>query len=1284
MKLRATLLVAILCSLFTGTAWADETIEITYSNFSNTSYNTSESTFSQSGFTFGYVNAMRNGSNNTPTGWAKDQVIQTKSGGSIYNKTAIPGLKNIRVYIVANTNSFTITSGTTSSPTSNSVTRPSTATGTESITYSSYANKIVTEGQTTTANYYDFAVSNDFFKIAPGGSLYIWKIVLTYDDTPTYALTITEPTGGTITVLNDEANEVSSGDKFEEGAELTISAEASTGYTFSTWTKTDGAFSEAATSPDNTFTMPASAATIGATFTKNSYDLTLTNTNGSLVVMVDGVVWDGTSKIPYNAEVEITATPNYGYLFGEWASTDIGEYDEVSNPLTFNMPAGDVEIDASFVDASSYYSITVDGDVTGGTIVADKASAAEAATINLTATPSAGYTFTSWSVKDEGDNPITVTDNQFTMPASNVTVTATFTAIAVTGITLNKTDASMGFGDTETLTATVTPANALNKNVTWTSSNPSVATVADGVVTAVAVGSATITATTEDGDFTATCAVTVENVVTFTAGTDLGLTTSNADGDEVTKSEITISSDCAAFATAEYRMYKNSETTISTSTGKIIKIEFTGTSSNPASGFASQSGWTTEDYDGTWTGSAASVTFTASGAQVRATKIKVYVATTAAPTFSVEAGEYSSAQSVELSCATDGATIYYTTNGDTPTSSSTAYSSAIAVTETMTLKAIAIKSGVESDVVTATYTMNRPAAPTFDVATCVFDAAFDLHLSAADGTTIYYTTDGTTPTSSSSAYSTKVVISTATTTVKAIAVKNGLTSDVASATYTYDSRTTPTFTLSTTSLNLKVNEISSVVTLTTNSDATPSFSCEDGHVTLTGTGNSRTISANAAGTYTVNVSVTGSATYKDAAGSITVNVTKKATTMAIVTTFDDGKDLYTASEGLIEGSVKYNDVALDPQPTVTYSSSDETVATVDEDGIITFVKAGSTTITVSYAGNAEYEECEESYELVLIDSTPQETSIEVTTNYEWLGVSSGGSLSEFPKEIDCSGVTATISGAGTKTRGDDTYIRLYAKNTLQLTAPTGYYVTKVVFDHKAGSNTVTVDGGTWMSSTSTWTGGANSVKFTIGGTSGNNQINGFTVTLAETVTVGSAGYTTYVAKHDITFPEGVTAYIATKRGESTVTLTSKESVPEGTAVVLEASAGTYALPAIKTTPDDVTGNRLQASDGSITGDGNTIFALGIGKVAPYEGQVGFFLVNSGQTVPAGKAYMEISGGSSVKGFTFDFSDADGIQSINNEQLTMDNDKAIFNLAGQRLNKLQKGINIVNGKKVLMK
>ena len=96
-----------------------------------------------------------------------------------------------------------------------------------------------------------------------------------------------------------------------------------------------------------------------------------------------------------------------------------------------------------------------------------------------------------------------------------------------------------------------------------------------------------------------------------------------------------------------------------------------------------------------------------------------------APTFSPAAGTYTEVQSVTLSCETQGATIYYTTDGSTPTSASAVYSSAISVGETMTIKAIAIKNEIESALATAAYTINLPedenTSKTWDLSVASYD-----------------------------------------------------------------------------------------------------------------------------------------------------------------------------------------------------------------------------------------------------------------------------------------------------------------------------------------------------------------------------------------------------------------------------------------------------------------------------------------------------------------------------------------------------------------------------------
>ena len=99
-------------------------------------------------------------------------------------------------------------------------------------------------------------------------------------------------------------------------------------------------------------------------------------------------------------------------------------------------------------------------------------------------------------------------------------------AVKVTGITLNKTSATLDIGKTLTLKATIKPTNASNKNITWSSDNTSVATVKDGIVTTKKVGTATITATAADGSGKkATCTITVtEPKITVTGVTINGKT----------------------------------------------------------------------------------------------------------------------------------------------------------------------------------------------------------------------------------------------------------------------------------------------------------------------------------------------------------------------------------------------------------------------------------------------------------------------------------------------------------------------------------------------------------------------------------------------------------------------------------------------------------------------------------------------------------------------------------------------------------------------------------------
>lgn len=170
----------------------------------------------------------------------------------------------------------------------------------------------------------------------------------------------------------------------------------------------------------------------------------------------------------------------------------------------------------------------------------------------------------------------------------------------------------------------------------------------------------------------------------------------------------------------QLRMYKNSTTTISVaSTSVIKKIVFNctakGTSNYGPGNFTAQAGYSYADKVGTWVGEASSATFVASGAQVRAESIVVTVedAPTVLKPAIVGDAQFFDEQEIAITCATEGAEIRYTLDGTDPTDASALYSKAIVITETTTIKAIAIKGADKSSIASASF-KKAPSFATFE------------------------------------------------------------------------------------------------------------------------------------------------------------------------------------------------------------------------------------------------------------------------------------------------------------------------------------------------------------------------------------------------------------------------------------------------------------------------------------------------------------------------------------------------------------------------------------------
>ena len=162
-----------------------------------------------------------------------------------------------------------------------------------------------------------------------------------------------------------------------------------------------------------------------------------------------------------------------------------------------------------------------------------------------------------------------------------------------------------------------------------------------------------------------------------------------------------------------------------------------------------------------------------------------YTISAAAPTFSLAGGTYSAAQTVVIADATSGATIYYTTNGMTPTTASSVYGGPITISQTGKLEAMAVAAGLTNSSPTiASYTIVT-AAPTFTPGAGPYNQAQTVTLNdATPGAVIYYTTNGTTPTTSSAVYTSPISIS-STQKLEAFAANAGdSNSSIVSAAYT--------------------------------------------------------------------------------------------------------------------------------------------------------------------------------------------------------------------------------------------------------------------------------------------------------------------------------------------------------------------------------------------------------------------------------------------------------------------------------------------------------------------
>ncbi len=406
-----------------------------------------------------------------------------------------------------------------------------------------------------------------------------------------------------------------------------------------------------------------------------------------------------------------------------------------------------------------------------------------------------------------------------------------------------------------------------------------------------------------------------------------------------------------------------------------------------------------------------------------------------APTFSVAEGTYTSAQSVELSCVTEGATIYYTTNGTEPTAESTLYTGAISISKTTTLKAIAVKGEDFSSVASATYTIvNIEHAGTEADPYTVADAraAIDANASVNE---VYAT---------------------------------GIVSEIVTA---YDSG--------------YKNITFDFVDVEGDANFIRAYRCTGDEAENVEVGDRVVVKGD--------LTLFNNSIYEFSQGCQLVSLeqsTKDDPGLAFsaeTATATIGETFTAPTLSTVDG---FNG-------TITYSSSKTNVATIDEEtGAVTLVGVGTTTITASFAGNDQYKPGEASYTLTVKSNftiTDGEFDFTQGENY-----GSGYEASSVKVQSGTwTAVNVKMALAGRNCWYEASDLRLYAESgtsaagTMTFTVPEGNIITAIVFEGSA-VNPISPSSGSYKEGT--WSGTAESLTFTATNTA---KITKITVTYGE-------------------------------------------------------------------------------------------------------------------------------------------------------------------------------------------
>ena len=410
---------------------------------------------------------------------------------------------------------------------------------------------------------------------------------------------------------------------------------------------------------------------------------------------------------------------------------------------------------------------------------------------------------------------------------------------------------------------------------------------------------------------------------------------------------------------------------------------------------------------------------------------------------------------------------------------------------------------------------------------------------------------------------------------------------------------------------------------------------------------------------------------------VTKNLANPNVTVSGDLTLDlDGET--NVSAGTLTAAVTYENAAV-PSATVTWSGNNNAVATIDAStGAVTLLTTGTVTFTATYAGNSDYAEATGTKTITVVDNKAPGSEGNPYTVADVIALNPTSTSEAVKTDVYVKGyiIGAVDGGTGELKNVDESNsINTNLAIADNPTETTNYCT--VQLPNNAIRAALKTEGKTYNIGVAQILVKGNIKKYC--GKPGVKDLSEGSK-VAEYVKVTSAGYATYCTDVALNFAgTGITAYVGTIDSNKQLTFTPNNQAPANTGLLLKGSANTTTTATVPviTSASAVNDNCLT---GTVAGtDELTANDYILNKV---NDGVGFYKAGSYTTLGAHKAYIPAAVGNGVKGFVINLDDdATGISLMEDGRSQME-DGAIYNLAGQRLNKMQKGINIVNGKKIL--